>query len=152
MSIRDWFAGQLTTRFDSRFDEVEALWDATKKAGTGLGLIAGGIATSNPLLVATGGLQLYKGLREVGDAIRRPVTNTPEAETEQLEQKIAAMESRIKQLESKIASSVVDPAFRSAIDKDDTSWMKNEKSLGRIAGVIPNPIIGLRERLDNDVS
>jgi len=70
----------------------------------------------------------------------------------QLEQKIAALESRIKQLEQKIASSVVDPAFRSAIDKDDTSWMKNEKSLGRIAGVIPNPIIGLRERLDDDVS
>lgn len=71
---------------------------------------------------------------------------------QQIEQKIAALEQRIKELEAKISKSLVDPAFKSVIDKDDTSWIKNEKSLGRIAGVIPTPIIGLKERLGDDVS
>lgn len=70
----------------------------------------------------------------------------------QLQQKIALLESRIKELEANIAKTIVDPAFRASIDKDDLSWIKNEKSLGRIAGTIPNPIIGLKERLDDDVS
>ncbi len=70
----------------------------------------------------------------------------------QLQQKIALLESRIKELETKIANALVDPAFKASIDKDDLSWIKNEKSLGRIAGTIPSPIIGLKERLDDDVS
>jgi len=71
---------------------------------------------------------------------------------QQIEQKIAMLESRIRELESKISNSLVEPAFQSIIDKDDTSWMKNEKSLGRIAGVIRAPIIKMKERLDNDVN
>lgn len=70
----------------------------------------------------------------------------------QLQQKIALLESRIKDLETKIANTLVDPAFKVSIDKDDLSWIKNEKSLGRIAGTIPSPIIGLKERLDDDAS
>lgn len=70
----------------------------------------------------------------------------------QLQQKIALLESRIKELETKIANTLVDPAFKASIDPDDLSWIKNEKSLGRIAGTIPNPIIRLKERFDDDAS
>lgn len=71
---------------------------------------------------------------------------------QQLQQKIAALESRIRELEANIAKTLASPAFRTRLEPDDASWIKNEKSLGRIAGTIPNPIIGLKERLDNDVS
>jgi len=71
---------------------------------------------------------------------------------QQLQQKIAALESRIKELEADIAKTLSNPAFKTRLDPDDASWIKNEKSLGRIAGTIPNPIIGLKERLDDDVS
>lgn len=68
----------------------------------------------------------------------------------QLQQKISLLEARIKELEAKISVAVVDPAFRKAIDPDDVAWIKNEKSLGRIAGTVPNPIIGLKKLLDED--
>ena len=72
--------------------------------------------------------------------------------TTQLQQKIAILESKIKELESKIAATVAASAFKSGLNPDDTTWMKNEKSLGRIAGTIPDPVIGLEKRLEDDVS
>lgn len=70
----------------------------------------------------------------------------------QLQQKVALLEMKIRELESKIAESFANPAFKAGLDPDDTSWMKNEKSLGRIAGTIPGPVIGLEKRLNDDVS
>jgi len=70
----------------------------------------------------------------------------------QLQQKIALLELKIKDLEAKIDKTLANPAFKTGFDPDDLSWIKNEKSLGRIAGTIPNPIIGLKERLDDDAS
>lgn len=72
--------------------------------------------------------------------------------SKQLIQTIARLEARIKELEAKIATTLDSPGFRNGLDPDDATWMKNEKSLGRLAGTIPTPIIGLKERLDDDVS
>ena len=72
--------------------------------------------------------------------------------SKQLFQTIARLEARIKELEVKIAKTLTDPAFNTGINPDDASWIKNEKSLGRLAGTIPTPIIGLKERLDDDVN
>ena len=72
--------------------------------------------------------------------------------TTQLQQKIAVLESKIKELESKIAATIAASALKSGLKPDDTAWLKNEKSLGRIAGTIPDPVIGLEKRLEDDVS
>jgi hypothetical protein len=72
--------------------------------------------------------------------------------TELLQQRIAALELRIRSIEKSISSTLSDPAFRTRLDPDDASWVKNEKSLGRIAGIISNPIGKLRKRLDDETT
>lgn len=72
--------------------------------------------------------------------------------TSPLEAKLRMLEAKIAELEDKIAKTMANPAFRNGLDPNDASWIRNEKSLGRIAGTIPAPIITLEQRLEDDVS
>lgn len=70
----------------------------------------------------------------------------------QIEKKISLLESRILELESKLKAKFPDSPIMNMPDQTNTDWLNNEKSLGRIAGIIPSPFISLRERLDDDVN
>ena len=78
--------------------------------------------------------------------------------SKQLQQKVGALERRVRELETKISATLNDPAFRNRIDTDSESWQKNENALGRIAGTLKSMEIGrlkvtqdLKARLDDDV-
>lgn len=78
--------------------------------------------------------------------------------SKQLEQKIGALEARLRNLETKISTTLNDPAFKNRIDTDSDAWQKNENALGRIAGTLKSMTIGklkitqdLRSRLDDDL-
>lgn len=80
----------------------------------------------------------------------------------QLEQKVGALERRIRELETKISATLNDPAFRNRIDTDSESWQNNKNALGRIAGTLKSMDLGdigrlkiskdLKARLDDDVN
>lgn len=80
----------------------------------------------------------------------------------QLEQKVGALERRIRELETKISATLNDPAFKNRIDTDSESWQNNKNALGRIAGTLKSMGISdldqfktsknLKARLDDDVS
>lgn len=77
----------------------------------------------------------------------------------QLEQKVGALEKRIRELETKISVTLNDPAFKNRIDTDTESWKNNENALGRLAGTLNSTNIGrlkitpdLKARLDDDVN
>ncbi len=78
--------------------------------------------------------------------------------SKQLQQKVSALEDRLRSLEAKLSTALNDPAFRNRIDTDSESWQKNENALGRIAGTLKSIEIGrlkvasdLKARLDDDV-
>jgi len=78
--------------------------------------------------------------------------------SKQLQQKIKVLESRILKLETKISSTLNNPAFKNRIDTDSEAWQKNENALGRIAGTLKSMDVGrlkitqdLKARLDDDV-
>jgi len=78
--------------------------------------------------------------------------------SKQLRQKIRVLESRILELETKISSTLNNPAFKNRIDTDSEAWQKNENALGRIAGTLKSMDVGrlkitqdLKARLDDDV-
>ncbi len=79
--------------------------------------------------------------------------------TKQLQQKIGLLESKMRDIESKLSSVLSDPAFGTRFNIDDESWRKNENALGSIAGTLKSENIGrlrisqeLRDRLDDDVT